>query len=265
MYDTDNYRPVAPSQLSFVEEFQVGILTLISKLPIGTGVYAPTCLVHCLSGQLSFTQLTTNNVSLNMALTSWYFDNVGVAVVSDCIGYNCVNACGVDLMTSLPCNMGAWHCSALNLLPEAGGTTSTDVVGKDSSDVNELMTSVLAMQHYPAGTRAPPPPSVVLGAVSAFTAALSGEQQSSLRSSALASGAPGPQAAAAATATVSRSRSAHASAQHRSALSVPLLGAALLFVVACWFMGVRNKGSGKRMRAASSAEVDLPQRRPVYR
>ena len=50
MYNTDNYMPASKSQLSFVEEFQAGILQLIAALPAGTGVFSPSCLVHVYSG-----------------------------------------------------------------------------------------------------------------------------------------------------------------------------------------------------------------------
>jgi hypothetical protein len=50
-YDTDNYDPNTPQQCDFVNSFQTGMLQLISALPPDTGIWSPTCFVHCLSGQ----------------------------------------------------------------------------------------------------------------------------------------------------------------------------------------------------------------------
>jgi len=128
MYDTDNYLPVSPSQLSFVEEFQAGTLALIAALPPNTGVFAPTCLVHCLSGQTTFTQLTLEDgTSLESALSAWFFHGQPVQAVSPCIGWQCVQACGVDMWTGLPCNLPRPGCSPITALqPDPHGTTSSD-------------------------------------------------------------------------------------------------------------------------------------------
>jgi len=67
MYDTDNYGPATPAQYSFVEQFQTGTLALISKLPPSTGVLSPACLVHCLSGQTTFTQLNVAGTTFAQA------------------------------------------------------------------------------------------------------------------------------------------------------------------------------------------------------
>lgn len=144
MYDTDNYLPVSKSQLSFVEEFQSGILALIGNLPPGTGVFSPTCLVHCLSGQTKngqtpFTQLETAGTTLSAALSAWYFQGDDVHAVSDCIGWDCINACGVDMRTGLPCMMNepmslaGETCSKITaMVPDKGATTSTDTSGEGS-------------------------------------------------------------------------------------------------------------------------------------
>ena len=144
--------------LQFVNEFQAGILQLILRLPSGTGVFAPTCLVHCLSGQTSFHTLTAAGTTLAASLTSWYFNQEGVMAVSPCIGWDCINACGVDLQNSLPCNIGSPQCSALTLASEAGATTSTDESGAtDAGEVPQLMAQVLALRPSAAGG-APAPP-----------------------------------------------------------------------------------------------------------
>jgi hypothetical protein len=176
MYDTDNYKPVSHSQLSFVEEFQAGILKLIANLPAGTGVFAPTCLVHCLSGQSAFTSLIADNMSLNSALSAWYFNGEPMMAVSPCVGWNCINSCGVDLQTSLPCNIGTQQCSPLTLASDKGATTSTDTSGRDTSNVATEMAAVQAEKALPAGSPAVPR---TTGIVSASEGALSGAQQSS--------------------------------------------------------------------------------------
>ena len=50
-YNTDNLGPSTSAQFAFVNSIQVAYLRLIASLPAGSGVYSPTCLVHCLSGQ----------------------------------------------------------------------------------------------------------------------------------------------------------------------------------------------------------------------
>ena len=124
MYDTDNYSPTTPQQLAYVNSFQQGTLALIATLPPGTGVFSPTCLVHCLSGQTTWNELMVTSpgaptaMSLSQSLSSWYFNAEATSVVSDCTGWACITQCGVDLQTGLPCNMppaaGA-TCSALSL------------------------------------------------------------------------------------------------------------------------------------------------------
>ena len=74
----DNFKPVSPSQFSFVNEFQAGILKLILALPSGTGVFAPTCLVHCLSGQNSFHTLQAAGTSLAASLAAFFTVYVAV-------------------------------------------------------------------------------------------------------------------------------------------------------------------------------------------
>jgi hypothetical protein len=151
-YDTDNFAPEGPAQLSFVEEFQSGTLALIASLPPGTGVYSPTCLVHCLSGQTSFTTLTAAaNMSLATALSAWYFAGAAVQAVSPCIGWSCIHACGVNLDTGLPCDAGTAGCSPLTLASDHQGSTSTDTIGRDTSDVGAEMRAVLDAPQYSAG------------------------------------------------------------------------------------------------------------------
>ena len=169
MYNTDNYAPNSPSQLSFVEEFQAGTLKLIASLPAGTGVFAPTCLVHCLSGQTTWSQLSAANTTMSQAVAEWYFNGVETVVVSDCIGWSCVNACGVNLWTGLQCNIGGPQgsgCTPLSLEIDSHGTTSTDTSGAVNSDeLPGLMHSAQNLVHKPI--KAPPAPDVLAGLSSA--------------------------------------------------------------------------------------------------
>jgi len=103
-YDTDNLGPSTPAQFAFVDSFQPAFLDLIAALPPGTGVYSPTCLVHCLSGQPTFADFLTNGVSMSAALSDWYFGDQPTSVVSPCQGFSCTSACGVNVH-GLPCNL----------------------------------------------------------------------------------------------------------------------------------------------------------------
>lgn len=119
MYNTDNYEPDTPQQMQYAELFQTGTLSLISTLPPGTGVFSPTCLVHCLSGQTPFSllqvdvrcrgplpaaprracfprpwaaaslaparsALSPQGITMSQALSSWYFNNQVRSSCLDC-------------------------------------------------------------------------------------------------------------------------------------------------------------------------------------
>ena len=176
MYVTDNYLPVSRSQLSLVEEFQAGILQLIAALPSGTGVFAPTCLVHCLSGGAAFTSITSAGVTLDAALSAWY-DGQPVLAASTCVGWNCVHACGIDMHTSLPCMMGVSGCSAITAMQsDPGATTSTDQAGLDTSTVPAAMAAVKKEERKLPTL----PPAPQAGSVTAVEPALSPAQQAAL-------------------------------------------------------------------------------------
>ena len=105
----DNLAPSTPAQFAFIDDFQSKVLALIASLPSGTGVFSPTCLLHCLSGQPSYqdlwVNLPTSNWTMSRALTAWYFQDIPVQVVSPCQGWNCTAACGAT-STGIPCNSG---------------------------------------------------------------------------------------------------------------------------------------------------------------
>ena len=207
MYMTDNALPSSPSQLSFVEEFQAGTLDLIASLPPGTGVFSPTCLVHCLSGQTKngqtpFSQLQSAGTTLAAALTAWYVNGDDVLAVSDCVGWNCTYACGIDMRTGLPCNMdtalgAAQTCSPITVMvPDVGATTSTDTSGEvDTADVRATMSRLQVQEAANARAFLEAQEAAI---VHASEAALSSEQQTAL-AQLLATGvtAGAPRAAAA--------------------------------------------------------------------
>lgn len=83
-YDTDNYVPSTPQQYAFVDSFQPAILNLINQMPAGTSVFSSTCFVHCLSEQTTFYDLTVNGITMQQAITEWFFGGQQVKVISGC-------------------------------------------------------------------------------------------------------------------------------------------------------------------------------------
>ena len=165
-------------------QFQSGILALIAALPPGTGVFSPTCLVHCLSGQTKngqtpFTQLETAGTTLSAALSAWYFQGDAVHAVGDCIGWDCINACGVDLRTGLPCMMNqpmslaGETCSQISVMvADKGATTSTDTSGE--ADLKNVPAQMEVAQATAAENQ--------LGFIAAQEAAIVAETEASLSS-----------------------------------------------------------------------------------
>ena len=234
----DNYKPVSPSQYSFVNEFQAGILKLILALPSGTGVFAPTCLVHCLSGQNSFHTLQAAGTSLAASLAAWYFNMEGVMAVSSCTGWACINACGVDLYNSLPCNIGTSQCSALTLASEPGATTSTDTSGEaEAAEVPALMAQVLAIKPMAAGGR--PAPSAPTARPPVTSLLFRGE------------GAPPSMAMAASGARASKKESSHS----KTGVHLLLAALALIAAVVGWLV--------LRGRRAAAARLDRHRYHPI--
>ena len=114
-YDTNNLAPSTPAQFQFIYDFQAQVLALIRSLPAGTGVFSSTCLVHCLSGQSSFQEISVPafpppgqpSYTLSSVLTNWYFATGGeTQAISTCQGWNCTAACGVT-NNGVPCRIGS--------------------------------------------------------------------------------------------------------------------------------------------------------------
>ena len=119
-----NLAPSTPAQYAFVATFQQKVLALIAALPAGTGVFSPTCLVHCLSGQESYQSLMVGNWSMSTALDAWYFNDEPVRVISPCLGWNCTSACGAT-NNGIPCNIGTGY-KATECYPLSLPTSSPD-------------------------------------------------------------------------------------------------------------------------------------------
>ena len=128
--------PSNQAQLNFVDSFQPAVLNLIASLPPGTGVFSPTCLVHCLSGQTTFQQLLVNGVSMAATLHAWWTgDASGSQVISPCQGWDCVNQCGVTY-NGLPCNMGDKGCSPMTLPTETSDEPAPASVSATEGSLN---------------------------------------------------------------------------------------------------------------------------------
>ena len=186
-YDSDNLAPSTPAQFAFVAAFQQKVLALIASLPAGTGVFSPTCLVHCLSGQESYQELKVGNWSMSSALDAWYFGAEPVHVVSPCQGWNCTAACGAT-NNGIPCNIGTGYkattCYPLTLptsvpdepqaanstegIPIPGDQSSTDFGGTAPAAPAPVVASLLsfANRSHAAVYTAPP-----LGAPASATTA----------------------------------------------------------------------------------------------
>jgi hypothetical protein len=155
---TDNFAPATPAQYAFVDEFQSGTRALIASLPPGTGVFSPTCLVHCLSGQTTYSQLIVAGSSFSQAVDKWYFDNQPVQVVSQCNGWQCINQCGIfsdnAVGAGLPCNMGQPNCVPVQLATDVNGVV-TEPQGQSGQQTSEWAATAVSVQPAPTPTAAP--------------------------------------------------------------------------------------------------------------
>ena len=121
MYETDNLAPSTPQQFAFVDSFQTAVLALVAAVPAGTSVWSPTCLVHCISGQSTYSQLMADGpgTSMQTAVETWFFGGIQQRVISPCQGWACVNACGVSEQ-GLPCNTGDKDCNPITISTQGG-------------------------------------------------------------------------------------------------------------------------------------------------
>ena len=140
-YETDNLGPSTPQQLAFVDSFQPAFLALIASLPAGTGVYSPTCLVHCISGQITFSSFLVNGVSMNDALNAWYFNATPTSVVSACQGWACTSQCGYTPQ-GLPCNMGTTTSGGTCIADQLPTSSPNEAAAATDNMVQELPSTV---------------------------------------------------------------------------------------------------------------------------
>jgi hypothetical protein len=157
------------------------VLALIDALPAGTGVFSPTCLAHCLSGQSSFQALKIGTWSMSTALEAWYFGNQPVSVISPCQGWNCTQACGTT-NNGIPCNIGtgykATQCYPISLPTgvvdeprPANTTTGVAIPGDQSStDFSGTATPSVTSTLLSFVTRAPAAAAPVMAARAAAAA-----------------------------------------------------------------------------------------------
>jgi len=93
--------PTTPDQLAYTVSFRN--LTsfwahrdvIIEAAPQRHAVVLPACFRHCNTEDSHFSTLTTNGVTLEKALVSWFFaENTVMAFVEDnCVGFNCGPGC----------------------------------------------------------------------------------------------------------------------------------------------------------------------------
>ena len=161
MYDTDNFAPATPAQYAFVSEFQTGTRALIASLPAGTGVFSPTCLVHCLSGQTTYSQLIVAGSSFSAAVNKWYFDNQPVQVVSQCNGWQCINQCGIfsdgSVGAGLPCNMGDQNCVPVQLATDVNGVVTEPQGSTGGQQTSEWAATAVSVAAAPTAAPAVQP------------------------------------------------------------------------------------------------------------
>ena len=206
-YETNNLAPHDAPQTAFVDSFQTAYLALIKDLPAGTGVFSPTCLVHCLSGQATYSNFQIldsdagSNVSMADALDAWYFGNQTVSVVSKCEGWKCTEQCGVvGWGASIPCNIGITQdCVSVALpgsLPDEPAPATEDapqVVPGDS-----LPPAPPGVPSAPFAPRLAPPPAAIFLRMGPKSAAPIGGQSADISSDTFAPALSSPTSSVAA-------------------------------------------------------------------
>jgi len=89
-----------PEQLAYDETFRAMTLltanedTINPDIP-GTAALLPACFKHCNTQSSTFSTLKTNGVSLEMAVSSWFYDSKVVPqyIAETCKGFNCGTDC----------------------------------------------------------------------------------------------------------------------------------------------------------------------------
>lgn len=90
-----------PQQLTYCETFRNATRASARTdvvLPNGPGknaILLPACYKHCNTGSSTFATLKTNGVSLEQAVSAWFFGGARVPqfIIEDCRGFNCGTDC----------------------------------------------------------------------------------------------------------------------------------------------------------------------------
>jgi hypothetical protein len=91
---------VTPEELAYDETFRAKTLltanedTINPNVP-GTAALLPACFKHCNTQTSTFSSLMTNGVSLEMAVSSWFYESKSVPqyITESCKGFNCGADC----------------------------------------------------------------------------------------------------------------------------------------------------------------------------
>jgi len=82
------------------DNLQLTIRAVLQTLPTTAqlasgpfGVFSTTCSAHCTTGGADFWAIDVNGVSFASEVTAWWFGGHSPKTVSDCIGYECMDAC----------------------------------------------------------------------------------------------------------------------------------------------------------------------------
>ena len=91
-------KPSTPPQLAYAEMFRNATRAAASTDIVPSAsitALLPGCFKHCNTEGPEFATLTTNGVTLEAALLSWFFgeNTVPNFVREDCVGFNCGPGC----------------------------------------------------------------------------------------------------------------------------------------------------------------------------
>ena len=69
------------------------LLTLPTVNQTGSAIFSSTCSAHCTSSGADFWSITVNGDSMATQMASWWFGHNTPNVLSDCMGYQCMDVC----------------------------------------------------------------------------------------------------------------------------------------------------------------------------
>lgn len=94
-------------QVEWADKFQLQMRAEMLTLPTAaqeeSGVFSSVCLLHCVFDTPDFWTIKVGNVSLESALSSWYFDGEAPVQIVDqsCTGWACHTECQADELPAL--------------------------------------------------------------------------------------------------------------------------------------------------------------------